>query len=571
MNVISWKKSINFSLAIKLMITLTLMTTMLLAACGSDQPDQPPAAQVEPTDEIVESVESPATEAPPTEVPPAEPTLAEVPTEEPALPEEAEALVIGTTDKVWVLDPAEAYDFQGWETLYNTADTLLHFIPGTTELEPGLATGMPEISDDGLEYTFHLVQNAKFPDGTPFTAEAVKWTIDRVMALQGQVSWMVVDFVDHVAVVDEYTVTFVLKAPVNYWLLLVATPPYAPGNPNCLPADSIDPDNVCGGIGPYKIARWERDVELVLEAYDGYPGKAPQTPRIIKKYYADATTLRLALESGEVSIAARTLNPTDYADLEDRGDMQIFKIPSPLIRDLCFSENTPPFDQVEVRQAISYAVDRDAITSIAFQGSHEPLYSMVPMGMWSHVDAFPNRDLDKAQELLSEAGYSSDNKLAMDLWWTPTHYGPTEADMATVLKDNLEETGMIEVTMQSPEWATFLEYRDAGAMPVHLIGWFADYLDPDNYTWPWGHSTGNQRTYYSNPEMDALLEAGREAVDVRSDERKTVYENVQTLWAEDVITVPLTQGTEVIVARSDIAGILTNPNMHLHFSTLAIQ
>lgn len=481
-----------------------------------------------------------------------------------------DVLVIGTTDKVTVLDPADSYDFHTWEIHHNTMDTLLHYIPGTTDLEPGLATAMPEVSDDGLEYTFQLVEGVNFPDGTPFNAEAVKWSIDRVVALEGDPNWLVTSFVDSVEVVDEYTVKFTLLSPVNYFPLLVATQPYSPISPNCYSQDEFDADSMCGGVGPYKITKWERDVEMVLEAYDGYPGAAPKTPKIIIKYYADSTTLRLAAESGEVDIATKTLNPTDYADLEAAGKLQVIEGPGAYIRYICFNVTTPPFDTPEVRQAISYAVDRDAVVSIAYQGTHASLYSMVPMGMWSHIDAFPMRDLEMAKSLLEAAGFNADNKLVMDLWWTPTHYGPTEADVATVLKDNLEETGMIEVNLQNTEWATYKEYQNAGSMPVFLLGWYPDYLDPDNYTWSWGHSSASDDMgiFYASDEMDALLESGQVAKELRGDDRKAIYEEAQTLWTTEIPTIPLSQGSLLVVAQPGIMGITLDPNMLFHYFLL---
>jgi len=486
-----------------------------------------------------------------------------------APPAEAGVLTIGTTDKVTVLDPADSYDFHTWEVHHNTMDTLLHYVPGTTELEPGLATGY-EVSADGTEYTFTLVEGVSFPDGAPFNAEAVKWSIDRVIRLEGDPNWLVSSFVSSVEVVDEYTVKFVLTGPIAYFPLLVATQPYSPISPTCYSEDEFDADSTCGGIGPYKITKWERDVELVLEAYDGYPGQAPATPKLIVKYYADPTTMRLAVEGGEIDVAWKTLNPTDYADLEGAGVLQVIEGPGAQIRYICFNVTTPPFDQAGVRQAIAYAVDRDAITSIAFQGTHAPLYSMVPMGMWTHMDAFPQRDLDEAKALLEAAGYSEDNKLVMDLWWTPTHYGPTEADVATILKDNLEETGLIEVNLQNTEWATYKEYQNAGSMPVFLLGWYPDYLDPDNYTWSWGHSSAadDMGIFYSNAEMDALLEQGQVTVPVDSDERAAIYEEAQTLWVTDPPTVPLTQGSLLVVAQPGVQGIVLDPNMMFHYFLL---
>jgi peptide/nickel transport system substrate-binding protein len=485
----------------------------------------------------------------------------------------SDTLIIGTTDKVTVLDPADSYDFHTWEIHHNTMDTLLHYIPGTTDLEPGLAAEMPEVSEDGLEYTFKLLEGVEFPDGTPFNAEAVKWSIDRVFALEGDPNWLVTSFVESVEVVDEYTIKFTLLAPVNYFPLLVATQPYSPISPNCYSEDAFDADSMCGGVGPYKIVKWERDVELVLEAYDGYPGEAPKTPNIVVKYYADATTMRLAVESGEIDVASKTLNPTDYADLEEAGELQVIEGPGAQIRYICFNVTTPPFDQAEVRQAVAAAADRDALTSIAFQGTHDALYSMVPMGMWSHIDAFGQRDLEQAKELLTAAGYSEDSKLEMDLWWTPTHYGPTEADVATVLKDNLEETGLITVNLQNTEWATYKEYINAGSMPVFMLGWYPDYLDPDNYTWSWGHSeaSDDMGIFYASDEMDALLEAGQTAPELRGDDRKAIYEEAQELWTVDVPTIPLTQGALLVVAQPNIQGIVLDPNMLFHYFLLSAE
>jgi peptide/nickel transport system substrate-binding protein len=198
---------------------------------------------------------------------------------------------------------------------------------------------------------------------------------------------------------------------------------------------------------------------------------------------------------------------------------------------------------------------------------------MVPMGMWSHVDAFGKRDLDLAKELLTTAGYSEDSKLEMDLWWTPTHYGPTEADVATVLKDNLEETGLITVNLQNTEWATYKEYINAGSMPVFMLGWYPDYLDPDNYTWSWGHSeaSDDMGIFYVSDEMDALLEAGQTAAELRGEDRLAIYEEAQELWTVDVPTIPLTQGALLVVAQPNIQGIVLDPNMLFHYFLLAAE
>ncbi|RLC99059.1 MAG: peptide ABC transporter substrate-binding protein, partial [Chloroflexi bacterium] len=158
-------------------------------------------------------------------------------------------------------------------------DTLLTYIPGTTELQPGLAESY-EVSDDGLEYTFKLRQGLVFPDGTDFNADAVTWSINRVMRLEGDPNWLVTSFVDSVEKVDDYTVKFVLQDPVGFFPLLVATQPYSPVSPNCYSENEFDVDSTCGGIGHYVIKSWERDVEMDLEANPDYYGDPPAYPNV---------------------------------------------------------------------------------------------------------------------------------------------------------------------------------------------------------------------------------------------------------------------------------------------------
>jgi peptide/nickel transport system substrate-binding protein len=142
--------------------------------------------------------------------------------------------------------------------------------------------------------------------------------------------------------------------------------------------------------------------------------------------------------------------------------------------------------------------------------------------------------------------------------------------VATVLKDNLEETGLVEVNLQNTEWATYKEYINAGSMPVFLLGWYPDYLDPDNYTWSWGHSdaSDDMGIFYASDEMDALLEGGQTAAELRGADRLAIYEEAQALWTVDVPTIPLTQGALLVVAQPGIEGIVLDPNMLFHYFEL---
>jgi len=488
-----------------------------------------------------------------------------------------DTLVYGTTEKVIDLDPANAYDFHTWEIFYNIYQGLLRYPPGKTNLVPGLALSY-DISADGKAYTFSLREGLKFTDGTPFDASAVKWSIDRVMALKGDPSWLVTDFVDSVEVVGKYAVKFILKNPVAYFPSLVASVPYYPVNPNIYPVDKIirDPSELKGGklvgLGPYKVVSFKRDQEILMEANPYFYGDKPKTERVVIRYFADATTMRLSIERGEIDFAFKTLNPSDIKDLEKSAKVQTIKAQGPYIRYLCFLCDSPPFKDRALRQAVAAAINRPPLLDKVFLGQNAPLYSMVPMGMWSHIDAFKDTygdgNVSKARALLASRGYSESKKFEFDLWYTPSHYGDTEVDMAAVLKDQLEATGMMNVSVRSAEWATYRDNWKNKVMPAYLLGWYPDYIDPDNYTAAFAGTAGSKGLgiYFSDPFWDAKFVDGQIFTD--STKRTALYEELQRLWAYEVPTATIFQGTLYLFAKNDIRGIMLSPTLQFNYGPI---
>ena len=456
-----------------------------------------------------------------------------------------QALVYGTTEKVIDMDPANAYDFHTWEIFYNIYQGLLRYPPGETNLVPGLAESY-EISADGKEYTFTLRQGLKFTDGSHFDATAVKWSIDRVMALKGDPSWLVTDFVDHVDVVDTYKVKFILKNPVAYFPSLAASPPYYPVNPNIYPKDKIvrDPTELKGGklvgLGPYKVVSFKRDQEIVMDANPGFYGEKAKNDRVVIRYFADATTMRLALEKGEIDIAFKSLNPSDIKDLQKSDKVQTITAQGPYIRYLCFCCANEQFDNKVLRQAVAAAINRPPLLEKVFLGQNAPLYSMVPMGMWSHIDAFKDAygdgNMDKVKELLKSQGYSESNKLEFELWYTPSHYGDTEVDLAAVLQQQLNATGVIKADVKSAEWATYRDNWSNKVMSAFLLGWYPDYIDPDNYTAAFGGTAGSAGLgiYFSDAAWDKKFNEGQTETDMKK--RTAIYHEIQNNWADEVPT-----------------------------------
>ena len=489
-------------------------------------------------------------------------------------------LVYGTTEKVTDMDPANAYDFHTWEIFYNIYQGLLGYPPGKTNLVPGLAESY-KVVDGGKGYVFKLKEGVKFSDGTPFDANAVKWSIDRVIRLKGDPSWLVTDFVDRVEIVDKYRVKFVLKNPVAYFPSLVATVPYYPVNPNIYPADKIvqDPTSLKGGklvgLGPYRVVFFKRDQQIALEANPYYSGAKPKNDMVIIRYFADATTMRLALEKGELDFAFKSFNPSDINDLQKMSNLKTIKGQGPYIRYLCFQCNTAPFTNNVVRQGVAAAINRPEIIKKVFLGQNEPLYSMVPMGMWTHEDnfltAFGDGNIEKSRQLLAQAGFNENNKLKFDFWYTPSHYGDTEVDMAAVLKAQFEATGVMEVSVKSAEWSTYKENWGNQLMPVYLLGWYPDYLDPDNYTAAFAGTTGSagMGIYFSDPAWDALFVKEQSNADTKV--RQAVFEELQKRWTVDVPTAPIWQGELYVFTKPNIGGVKIGPPLQFLYGELTME
>ena len=479
-------------------------------------------------------------------------------------------IVIGTTDKVTDMDPSNAYDFFTWEVLSNIMDGLVKYKPGTDEIIPAIAERW-EVKEGGKVWIFYLRKDVKFCDGTPVTAEDIVRSIKRVMKINGDPAWLVTTFVEDVEAIDKYTVKFTLKKPVSYFLALVATPPYFPVHPN-YPPDEIASDATWGGAGPYCIEDFKRDQYIVLKANPYYYGEPPKSERIIIRFYKDAATLRLAFERGEVDVAWRTLRPTDYKDLAKNPNYKMIEIPGSFIRYLVINTKMEPTNNKLVRQAIAAAINRPQLAKVVFLDTMEPLYSLVPKGLWSHVDVFKEKygdgNIELAKKLLAQAGYSESNKLHIVLWYTPTHYGDTEADLAQLIKEQLEATGVIEVEIKSSEWATYVDQLRKGQMMVCLLGWYPDYVDPDDFLYPFLHSEANKwtGTGYSNPEVNKLLDEASVLVD--KDERAKLYKKVQELLAEDAPFIPILQGKLLVVVHKNVEGIKIGPVMLMPYWTI---
>jgi len=494
-----------------------------------------------------------------------------------------DTLIIGTTDSVETcLDPANAYDFFGWEIIQSLGDSLVDYNPGSDQIVPALAASWT-VSSDNLVWTFNLRQGVHFDNGSEFTANAVKYSFDRNIQINDPdgpyVGIGYGDIIKSVTVVSPYVVQFTLNYPFAAFLSLMA----------CQASDIVDPahapmSNITWsindvvqyhagdprasnpmGLGPYTLQNWIRtagkDSELDLKANPNYwnaSGGYPKTQNIIIKMFADQSSLALAIQSGDVDIAFRQLSSTDITSMQNKPNLKVWTGTGAFIQYLCFQEKYAPFNDSVARQAVASAINRTALVQTVFQGQAQELYCMIPIGMAGHTDSFKTwgaPDYTLTKQLLATLGYNENHKFTFDLWYESSGHYPSSAQQALVLKDSLEASGVISVNLQSLDWAGYKNARSSETMQAYIMGWYPDYIDADDYIYPFVSSSGDSWLHinYASATMDALVQnaRGNTTQSVRND----LYSQINDLIAADCPIIPLYQSSAYAVTNPNVQGV----------------
>jgi peptide/nickel transport system substrate-binding protein len=489
-------------------------------------------------------------------------------------------IVIGTTDAVASLDAADAYATRDWEILKNFGEPLLKWVPGSgDQLVPGIAEAMPVPSDDGLSWTIKLREGLTFGDGTPLTAEIAAAQLTRLLTISetgpNQVGLTLGNpYVDSIEAVDDLTLKFNLPRPIAFFPQLLASAAYITPNPAIFPEGELNifPTAPLTGTGPWVVTEIVPDETLTLEPNPNYYGDAPNLDKVIVRQFADPQSMALAVQSGEIDIAWRILGAELATELGDVEGLNSVVVPAGPIRYLIINHVLEPTNDPNVRKAIASVINRDELSDVIFGGAVDPLYSQVPPGFLGANEAFDalyvSPDLDEARAFLEASGYSEDNKLKLPVWYPPEHYGATTADGILLIVQQLEATGMIEVEIQAQEWGTYIGAVVGGEdYPVSVLGWFFDFPDPENYLQPFIENGGigtmvtskeGEITPGVNPALLELLAASRTETDAAA--RAAILEELQDVYADEVVTVPLWIEPEFIVYRDGVCGDASLPN-----------
>jgi peptide/nickel transport system substrate-binding protein len=447
----------------------------------------------------------------------------------------------------------------------------LVWMPTATDIVPGLAESW-DVSTDGLEYTFHLRQGVTFHDGTPFNAEAVQFTFDRIveadkvtaeggtpdpekMIVAGQ-SHDQIGTYDHSEIIDDNTIKMVLSQPFT---------PFLSGLNGYLGIVSPTAVRTMGlaefarapvGTGPYKFKEWVEADHITIERNPDYnwgssffkhPGAA-YFDEIIYKIIADPAVRTGTLISDETQYIDE-IDPLQLEDLQSNGDLTLIDQGQPgsgRVLLVNYARPDRPVADLVVRQALEYAVDKDAFNQSAFAGQNSPAASplmKVTFGYDPATEQMYSYDKAKAESLLEEAGWvKGDSDIRekdgqpLELYF-PIIDRPTDNAMATFLQGAFREIG-IDMTVEPMERGRYTQtWKEENNYDFSFM-WFS-YADPDVLrTIFYSKNIGAfNRGQYNNPEVDTMLEKAAASSD--PEERKDLYAQVQKQVLEDAVVIPL--------------------------------
>ena len=429
-------------------------------------------------------------------------------------------------------------------------------------VQPGLAERWD--IPDPLTYIFHLHRGVTFHDGRPLTSRDVKWTFDSL--LEGKIrSTKSASYssVDHIDTLDEFTVAFHLKEP-NATLLWNLSE----GASGIVPYGSLDEiTRRPMGSGPFRFLSAEQDKEIVVERNDDYWGTRARLARVRFIVVPDATTRALELRKGSADVAINALTSDTIVALEREPNLQIERAPGTVLSYLAFNLRDPTLQDVRVRQAIAYAIDRAPLLRYIWRGFAQPALSVLPPQSWaydSNVTAYPH-DPEKAREMLDAAGYRPRNGVRFHLTMKTSTEESTRL-LAAVLQQQLRDVG-IGLDIRTFEFATFFADVTSGAFQLYSLRWIGGNEDPDIFELCF-HSNrfppkGANRGFYSNPRIDSLIDEARREPD--QNVRKPLYAEVQEILAQQEPYINLWYFDNVLVHTRRVRNVTLNPSGNYDF------
>ncbi|MFJ4695916.1 ABC transporter substrate-binding protein [Streptomyces sp. NPDC088766] len=473
--------------------------------------------------------------------------------------DDAGPIVVGTTSAPSTLDPAASWD-GSWELFRNVYQTLLSYPNGATTPQPDAATCK---FTDGTSRTYRceLREGLSFSNGDKLDAEAVKYTFDRILAINAPTGPAgLLGSLDRVEAVGDREVVFRLNKPDATFPFVLATPGMSLVAPDDYPAKAVREGDGIVGSGPYDLKVYKEGDRAELVRNDRYKGAADRKNGAVTiRYFQDSGEMVKALRGKQIDITYQGLAADDIVALENKSDendgLQLVEGAATNINYLVFNPKDKWSDKLAVRRAVAQVIDRAALAHKVYKDTVDPLYSMVPKGLTGHTtgffDDFGDPDPDKARAILDDAGITG--PVPLTLWYTTDRYGSDTALEFKEIKTQLEASGLFEVTLKSRPWKTYVVGYQKGEYPVFGRGWAPDFPDADNFIAPFVGEQNALGTPYPEKQItQVLLPRSRE----ESDRANVVkdFQEAQQILVDDARLLPLWQGKQYIAANEDVSG-----------------
>ena len=465
------------------------------------------------------------------------------------------AITVGIAQDFDSLDPHYMTAAGTKEVLFNVFEGLVK-PTSDGEIVPAVASDVQK-SDDGLTYTFTLRDGVKFHNGDPVEMEDVVYSIERRSNGEDAAAQLealsVIDSMES----DDTTLTITLSEPSNEFLAFLM-------NAYIIPADYDQQETAPVGTGPYKFVSRSVQDELVLERFEDYWGEGGSIDEVTFKVLEKPEALITGLQSGALDVVAH-LSSDQTAQL-DENEFTIAEGSMNLVQALYLNNAEKPFDDVRVRQALCYAIDKQAVIDLAFDGYGTPLGTSMFPSFSKYYDEeltdYYTPDVEKAKELLAEAGYPDGFDMTITV---PSNYTP-HVNTATVIVELLREIG-VNATVDPVDWNTWLEdvYGNRQFQST-ITGLTSDNMTARKLLERFGSDVDNNFTNYNNAEYDEIL---AQALTETDDEKQVeLYRQLERNLTENAANVYLQDMADLVAVRNGLEGLTFYPLYVLDISKL---
>lgn len=490
----------------------------------------------------------------------------------------AQTLVFGGSGLPVSLD--DATDGNSLTVAYQILENLVFVEPGGTELEPGLATEW-SANEDGTVWTFTLREGVTFHDGTPFNAEAVKFNIDRWndpefefgFRDEGKTyeAWRYVfggfageetAVVQEARVVDEYTLELTLNNPMGFLPAAFSSSYFGINSPAAVQevgADYGTPAGGAVGTGPFQFVEWVDGTSVTLERYADYWGEPAGVEQLVFRGIEDPTARLAELQAGSIDMAV-SLSPDDRETIEGDSSLEVVTATENLnIGYIGLHQANTPLENQQVRQAVAHAVDWNEVVAAFFGEGATVATQFIPPGLVGFRDDLEPYayDPERARELLAEAGFA--DGFSTQLWYMPVSrpYFPSAEPVASAIASYLADIG-IQAELQTEDWGTYLDDNQTGKFPMYMLGWSADFADPDNFIYTFfGGQEAELNFGYQNQEVTDLLVQARQEPDEAA--RAELYGQASQIIYDQVPAIPVAHNPVLNAVRVGVEGFEPSP------------